>query len=107
MEFAKKFGSQAITSGTMLPVAIGEGMRGQRMAEKDNERAIREYEKKKADTLARSTAIRDSAIQQARDDYAYQDYGYAGGGLVSVNPQEYMRQMDGVHTVGMNGRWAC
>jgi hypothetical protein len=102
MEFAKKFGSQAITSGTMLPVAIGEGMRGQRMAEKDNERAIREYEQEKADTLARSTAVRDSAIQQARDDYAYQDYGYAGGGLVSVNPQEYMRQMNGVHTVGMN-----
>jgi len=101
MEFAKKFGSQAITSGTMLPVAIGEGMRGQRMAEKDNERAIREYEQEKADTLARSTAVRDSAIQQARDDYAYQDYGYAGGGLVSVNPQEYMRQMNGVQTVGM------
>ena len=96
-EFAKQLTSQ----GSMLPIAIGEGMRGQRMAEKDNERAIREYEKKKADTLARSTAVRDSAIQQARDDYAYQDYGYAGGGLVSVNPQEYMRQMDGVHTVGM------
>ena len=101
MEFAKKFGSQAITSGTMLPVAIGEGMRGQRKMNQANERALADYEKEKADTLARSTAVRDSAIQQARDDYAYQDYGYAGGGLVSVNPQEYMRQMNGVQTVGM------
>jgi hypothetical protein len=96
-----EFAKQLTSAGSLTPIAIGEGMRGQRMAEKDNERAIREYEQEKADTLARSTAVRDSAIQQARDDYAYQDYGYAGGGLVSVNPQEYMRQMNGVHTVGM------
>ena len=96
-----EFAKQLTSAGSLTPIAIGEGMRGQRMAEKVNERAIREYEQEKADTLARSTAVRDSAIQQARDDYAYQDYGYAGGGLVSVNPQEYMRQMNGVHTVGM------
>ena len=96
-----EFAKQLTSAGSLTPIAIGEGMRGQRMAEKDNERAMREYEQGKADTLARSTAIRDSAIDQARQDYAYQ--GYAGGGLVSVNPQEYMRQMNGVHTVGMNG----
>ena len=96
-----EFAKQLTSAGSLTPIAIGEGMRGQRMAEKDNERTMRDYEQKKADTLARSTAIRDSAIDQARQDYAYQ--GYAGGGLVSVNPQEYMRQMNGVHTVGMNG----
>ena len=101
-EFAKNFGKTAMTSGSLVPIAAGEGMRGQRMADKENERALQDYKDKKAATLARSTAVRDSAIQQARDDYAYQDYGYAEGGLVSVNPQEYMRQMNGVQTVGMN-----
>ena len=98
---AGAFGSQLTSAGSLIPIAVGEGARGQRKMDQANERALAEYEKEKADTLARSTAVRDSAIQQARDDYAYQDYGYAGGGLVSVNPQEYMRQMNGVHTVGM------
>ena len=98
---AGAFGSQLASAGSLIPIAVGEGARGQRKMSQANERALAEYEKEKADTLARSTAVRDSAIQQARDDYAYQDYGYAGGGLVSVNPQEYMRQMNGVHTVGM------
>ena len=99
---AGAFGSQLASAGSLIPIAVGEGARGQRKMSQANERALAEYEKEKADTLARSTAVRDSAIQQARDDYAYQDYGYAGGGLVSVNPQEYMRQMNGVHAVGMN-----
>jgi hypothetical protein len=99
---AGAFGSQLASAGSLIPIAVGEGARGQRKMNQANERALADYEKEKADTLARSTAVRDSAIQQARDDYAYQDYGYAGGGLVSVNPQEYMRQMNGVHTVGMN-----
>jgi hypothetical protein len=98
---AGAFGSQLASAGSLIPIAVGEGARGQRKMNQANERALADYEKEKADTLARSTAVRDSAIQQARDDYAYQDYGYAGGGLVSVNPQEYMRQMNGVHTVGM------
>ena len=98
---AGAFGSQLTSAGSLIPIAVGEGARGQRKMDQANERALADYEQEKADTLARSTAVRDSAIQQARDDYAYQDYGYAGGGLVSVNPQEYMRQMNGVHTVGM------
>ena len=98
---AGAFGSQLASAGSLIPIAVGEGARGQRKMNQANERALADYEKEKADTLARSTAVRDSAIQQARDDYAYQDYGYAGGGLVSVNPQEYMRQMNGVQTVGM------
>jgi hypothetical protein len=98
---AGAFGSQLTSAGSLIPIAVGEGARGQRKMDQANERALADYEQKKADTLARSTAIRDSAIDQARQDYAYQ--GYAGGGLVSVNPQEYMRQMNGVHTVGMNG----
>jgi len=101
-EFMKNFGKSAMTKEALIPIAAGEGMRGQRMAEKDNEAMARRYEEEKAATLARSTAVRDSAIQLAQDDYGTSSYGgYAGGGLVSIDPNEYARQMNGVQTVGM------
>ena len=103
-EFAKNFGKTAMTSGSLVPIAAGEGMRGQRMADKANERALQDYEDEKAATLARSTAVRDDAIALARKDYGYQDYGgYQNGGVVSLNPNEYSRQMNGLQTIGMQG----
>ena len=102
MEFAKNFGKSAIKSGTMIPVAVGEGQRAQKMAEDDMKRLNEQFEAKKKAELDRAYAVRDASIDQARKDYAYQDYGgYAGGGLVSVDPQEYMRQRNGVQALGM------
>ena len=103
MEFAKNFGSQAIKSGTMIPVAVGEGARAQKMAEDDMKRLNAQFEKDRQAELDRATAVRDSAIDLARNDYAYQDYGYSAGGVASINPQDYMRQMNGLQTVGMSG----
>ena len=103
MEFAKNFGKSAIKSGTMIPVAVGEGQRAQKMAEDDMKRLNAQFEKDRQAELDRATAVRDSAIDLARNDYAYQDYGYSAGGVASINPQDYMRQMNGLKTVGMSG----
>ena len=104
VEFMKNFGKNAMTKGTMYPVALGEGMRGQQIAEDEAEEADRKFKAEKQATLDRSTAVRDAAIDLARQDYSTSSYGgYAGGGLVSLNPNEYARQMNGVQTVGMDG----
>jgi len=99
---AGAFGSQLTSAGSLVPIAVGEGMRGERKAQDSMDRMAKELEDKKAATLARSTAVRDDAIALARKDYEYQGYGgYQGGGVVSLNPREYSRQMNGLQTIGM------
>jgi len=99
---AGAFGSQLTSAGSLVPIAVGEGMRGERKAQDSMDRIAKELEDKKAATLARSTAVRDDAIALARKDYEYQGYGgYQGGGVVSLNPREYSRQMNGLQTIGM------
>jgi len=101
---AGAFGSQLTSAGSLVPIAVGEGMRGERKAQDSMDRMAKELEDKKAATLARSTAVRDDAIALARKDYEYQGYGgYQGGGVVSLNPREYSRQMNGLQTIGMQG----
>jgi len=99
MAFAGKFGKELVTPQSLLPVAVGEGMRGEEMAKDDFQDAVRKMEADKQATLDRSTAVRDASIDLARQDYGYS--GYAGGGLVSIDPNEYARQMNGVQAVGM------
>jgi len=100
MEFAGNFGKELMTPQSLLPVAVGEGMRGEDMAKDDFRDAVRKMEADKQATLDRSTAVRDASIDLARQDYGYS--GYAGGGLVSIDPNEYARQMNGVQAVGMS-----
>ena len=100
MKFAKNFGSQAIKSGTMLPVAVGEGARAQKMAEDDMKRLNAQFEKDRQAELDRATAVRDASIGLAQNDY--NPYGgYMNGGVVSINPKEYMRQRKNVEKIGM------
>ena len=100
MEFAKNFGSQAIKSGTMIPVAVGEGARAQKMAEDDMKRLNAQFEKDRKAELDRATAVRDASIGLAQNDY--NPYGgYMNGGVVSINPKEYMRQRKNVEKIGM------
>lgn len=100
MEFAKNFGSQAIKSGTMIPVAVGEGARAQKMAEDDMKRLNAQFEKDRQAELDRATAVRDASIGLAQNDY--NPYGgYMNGGVVSINPKEYMRQRKNVEKIGM------
>ena len=99
MKFAGEFGKQLMTPQSILPIAVGEGMRGEDMAKDDFRDAVNKMKADKQATLARSTAVRDASIDLARQDYGYS--GYAGGGLVSIDPNEYARQMNGVQAVGM------
>ena len=100
MEFAGNFGKELMTPQSLLPVAVGEGMRGEDMAKDDFRDAVNKMKADKQATLDRSTAVRDASIDLARQDYGYS--GYAGGGLVSIDPNEYARQMNGVQVVGMS-----
>jgi len=99
MKFAGEFGKQLMTPQSILPIAVGEGMRGEDMAKDDFRDAVNKMKADKQATLDRSTAVRDASIGLAKQDYGYS--GYAGGGLVSIDPNEYARQMNGVQTVGM------
>jgi hypothetical protein len=96
MDFAKNLMSKE----SILPIAVGEGMRGEDMAKDDFRDAVNKMKADKQATLDRSTAVRDASIDLARQDYGYS--GYAGGGLVSIDPNEYARQMNGVQAVGMS-----
>jgi len=98
-KFAGEFGKQLLKPTNLLPIAVGEGMRGEDMARDDFQDAVNKMKADKQATLDRSTAVRDASIGLAKQDYGYS--GYAGGGLVSIDPNEYARQMNGVQTVGM------
>ena len=114
---------KGITSGIMEPSAIaaigvGEGTRGQMMAQEETERAFEESERQREEDYRRNMANITGAESQLSEDYPgavaypydpdpYQmgssygsEYAAASGGIVSLNPKGYEDAYNGLMQLG-------
>jgi len=94
----------------ILPVAIGSGMQGDIEMQEAYERMARETERERQAESDRAYDLLGTSLAQIGQDYnmdvsganrRYAAYdGYNMGGIVSVNPQEYQRQLGEVQRLG-------
>ena len=103
MEFTKEFGSNLMKPGSMVPIAIGEGQRTQMEADEELERRNAMNKENKRKDYLRSLGIMDEAYGRLSQDYP----GYMNtGGIVSLNPDDYMQRRDGFNNIGNPVRMA-
>jgi hypothetical protein len=96
--------------GAILPIAVGSGMQGDIEMQEAYERMGRESERERQAESDRAYNLLGTSLSQVGQDYnmdvsggnrQYAAYdGYNMGGIVSVNPQEYQRQLGEVQTLG-------
>ena len=114
---------KGITSGIMEPsalaaIGVGEGTRGQMMAQEETERAFEESERQREEDYRRNMANITGAESQLSEDYpgavAYSydpdpyrmgssygsEYAAASGGIVSLNPRGYEDAYNGLMQLG-------
>ena len=123
MKFTGEFGKNLMTKGSILPVAIGEGARAQEMLEDDMRADSRRREGESQQELADAYGRYNSAVATGRaindmnpnsinpyygsyeDNNPYQSasggqINMMGGGVTSINPQDYMRQRQNLESMG-------
>lgn len=104
MEFTKAFGSQMMSPSTLAPIAIGEGKREELRIQDEMDAMGRQEQKRKQEELDRAVGNMRGAYQQLESDYpGYKIPGYAGGGITSVNPRNYMENMQGLQRLAAGG----
>ena len=106
-------GKGLMSKGAILPIAIGGGMQGQIEMEEGYEQMYRDREADKKAELDNAYGLLGESLAYAGDDFdmdvsgagsqyaAYDPSQYANGGIVSLNPQEYQRQLGALQTLGM------
>jgi len=97
------------------PIAVGEGQRAAMAAQDERDRMFGRRAAEKEQDLQDAQSIVDASIRQAGSDYGIdyskeygRDYGMMGGGITSVNPDDFQRrhaelQMLGRQPVQMDG----
>jgi len=123
MKFTGEFGKNLMTKGSILPIAIGEGARAQEMLEDDMRADSRRREGESQQELADAYGRYNSAVATGRaindmnpnsinpyygsyeDNNPYQSasggqINMMGGGVTSINPQDYMRQRQNLESMG-------
>ena len=109
-KFAIEAGKGLTKPSAILPVAIGGGMQGDIEMQEAYKRMARETERERQAESDRAYDLLGTSLAQIGQDYnmdvsganrRYAAYdGYNMGGIVSVNPQEYQRQLGEVQRLG-------
>jgi len=106
-------GKGLASKSAILPIAIGGGLQGQIEMEEGYEQMYRDREADKKAELDNAYGLLGESLAYAGDDFdmdvsgagsqyaAYDPSQYANGGIVSLNPQEYQRQLGALQTLGM------
>ena len=95
------FVEQLTSPGSMIPIAIGEGQKAQWELDEDMARIAAQREEDKRREYLRSQGIISDAygeIERGYPGYMETAASYmraAGGGIVSVNPDDYIRRRNG------------
>ena len=102
-----------MSKGAILPIGMGVGLQGQIEMEEGYEQMYRDREADKKAELDNAYGLLGESLAYAGDDFdmdvsgagskyaAYDPSQYANGGIVSLNPQEYQRQLGALQTLGM------
>lgn len=114
-KFAAEAGKGLLNPMSAVPIAVGEGQRAAMAAQDERDRMFGRRAAEKEQDLRDAQSIVDESIRQAGSDYGIdyskeygRDYGMMGGGITSVNPDDFQRrhaelQMMGRQPVQMYG----
>ena len=106
-------GKGLMSSSSLIPIAVGEGQRSQMDMMRRQEAAGRRFEAGEEAKARRAEDLLATSLGRAGSDFgidvsgadrryaAYDPSNYANGGLVSLNPQEYQRQVAEAQMLGM------
>ena len=123
MKFTGEFGKNLMAKSSILPMAVGEGARAQEMLEDKMRADSRRREGESQQELADAYGRYNSAVATGRaindmnpnsinpyygsyeDNNPYQSasggqINMMGGGVTSINPQDYMRQRQNLESMG-------
>lgn len=106
MDFTKAIGSQMMSPSTLVPIALGEGKREELRMQDEMDSLGRQEKQRKQDELDRAVGMMDASYNQL--EQAYPGYivprGYRAGGITSVNPQNYMQNLQGLQRLANGGQ---
>jgi hypothetical protein len=102
------FGSAMMSPGTLVPIALGEGKREELRMQDEMDSLGRQEKRKRQEDLERSRQQMFGGFGQVSKDYDYSGYevpmNYArAGGITSVNPQNYMDNLQGLQRLSRGG----
>jgi len=97
-------GSAMMSPSTLAPIAIGEGKREELRIQDEMDAMGRQTKKRKQEELDRAVATMGRSYSQLEQDYpGYNIPGYRAGGITSVNPQNYMQNLQGLQRLSGGG----
>lgn len=98
------FGSAMMKPSTLVPIALGEGKREELRIQDEMDAMGRQERKRKQEELDRALGYMGSSYRQLESDYpGYNIPGYAMGGITSVNPRNYMENVQGLQRLSEGG----
>jgi hypothetical protein len=102
------FGSAMMSPSTLVPIALGEGKREELRMQDEMDSLGRQDKRKRQEDLEQSRQQMFGGFGQVSKDYDYSGYevpmNYArAGGITSVNPQNYMQNLQGLQRLARGG----
>lgn len=98
-------GSAMMSPSTLAPIAIGEGKREELRIQDEMDAMGRQTKKRKQEELDRAVGMMGRSYSQLEQDYpGYNIPGYRAGGITSVNPQNYMENLQGLQRLSNGGQ---
>jgi len=98
-KFAAEAGKGLLNPMSAAPIAVGEGQRAAFRQQEEMDRMFGRRAAEKEQDLRDAQGIVDSSIQQVGSDYGIdyskeygRDYGMMGGGITSINPDDFQRR---------------
>jgi hypothetical protein len=99
-------GSAMMSPSTLVPIALGEGKREELRMQDEMDAMGRQEKRKRQEELDRAVGMMDASYNQL--EQAYPGYivprGYRAGGITSVNPQNYMQNLQGLQRLAGGGQ---
>ena len=97
-------GSAMMSPSTLAPIAIGEGKREELRIQDEMDAMGRQTKKRKQEELDRAVSNMGLSYSQLEQDYpGYNIPGYKAGGIASVNPHNYMDNLQGLQRLSGGG----
>jgi hypothetical protein len=98
------FGSAMMKPSTLVPIALGEGKREELRMQDEMDAMGRQERKRKQEELDRAVSNMGRSYSQLEQDYpGYNIPGYKAGGITSINPQNYMQNLQGLQRLSNGG----
>jgi hypothetical protein len=103
-QFASGFGKALIKPANLAAIGVGEGQRGVMEMEERFARDARFADREKEEALKRAQGNIMDAYRRLEQDYpGYKIPGLQAGGITSVNPSNYMSNLNGLQMLAGGG----